>query len=185
MQYSLDQNGYLPVPLNYNNNNVTNYGYSSWPSCLKGAGYIQSTHGTNRCYDAQNQTIEAWKMGSPFLACPSSKGNASTSNPLGGSSDTSAGKYCGDYGINGYAASSTFSAFIQNISKVASPSNRIMAADASSIFFSDASAYSSSSKEIISQRHAGKANFVTLDGSVHSLKFKNINKIRFGLSREE
>ena len=180
LQYSMDSRGYMPVPLNYNRNNVTNYGRTAWLECLKASGYIASVHGSNLCYE--HAKVETYKQGALFLCCPSSPGPVSTAAPLGGYYDLGGGKGCTDYGANYYTADSTGNGFVINLNKIVSPSYRIMLADSSDLVFSSASDYSSSKLSVVSKRHSKTANLTTVDGSVRNDHFRDTSIVRYGFN---
>ena len=178
LNYSLDNNDYLPSPINLRNN--TTYGSPNWLRCLTKAGYVKTSHGTMRCY--QSSPVVGWDKLTPILACPNVEKVVSASNPFGGWQETNQGS-CSDYGMNYYATSSTDSPGngAHQLKKVAKPSTRVMTADAGNASFSDISYYTNAKESSLSQRHSGMCNYITVDGSVHSRKFTTTRDVRYGI----
>ena len=173
--YALDNGEYLPVPVNYSSGYST-YGNRNWLQGLQKSGYVNSMHGTLRCY--KSAPVEAWKKLTPVLSCPSVTGGVSSSNPLGGWTNTDFGA-CADYGVNYYSMDSTGSNIRQSMKNVTNPSSRVMLADAGAISFTGISYASNASS--LSNRHSNSCNFATVAGSVSSRRFLNTSDIQTGL----
>ena len=175
--YTHDNKEFLPAPLNYANGG-TKYGATSWMVALKNAGYIETAHGTYRC-DEKNPDPSRRNVLAIF-GCPETHGTASATNPYGGWDDVG---NCSDYGINYYASSSAGSNTSHNMTQIDDPTNRIFIGDATSKSFTGID-YSSNTSSL-AHRHNKMVNIGTFDGSVHTTKFENVNKIRYGMDYTE
>ena len=179
LNYALDNNDYLPSPIN-NRSAVSTYGVNNWVKCLSKNGYLKTPHGTMRCYKAVAAPLADWDKLTPFLACPNVEKVVSAANPFGGWQDTGYGS-CSDYGMNYYTTSSTDSPGnnAHHVKKVAKPSTRVMTADSGATSFSGINYFDNTSS--LSQRHSGMCNYITVDGSVHSRKFTTTRDVRYGI----
>lgn len=174
--YMQDNLDYMPAPINYGNGTTT-YGCTNWVSALKKAGYIQSAHGTLRCYKA-NPSDENRKVLLPILGCPKASGlpTVAADNPFGGWCEIGS---CSDYGINYYAMNSNGSNTSQNIKTIVRPSTRILLGDATAKSFSGVNFYENGSS--LSARHSNSSNYSTADGSVHTSRVTTADQLRYGL----
>ena len=177
LNYSLDNKDYLPSPLN-NKNAYSKFGYINWLHCLGNNKYVQTRHGTLRCYQAVASPRPEWADVTPYLSCPAVSGKASTNNIFGGWQETGYGN-CSDYGMNYYASSSSDSPGnnAHNVKKVTKPSGRLIMADAGNASFTKI-LYEYPDGNNLSQRHNSRCNYITLDGSVHSRKFTAYTEFR-------
>ena len=177
LNYSLDNNDYLPSPLN-NRNAITTYGVNNWVRSLSRNGYLKTSHGTMRCYEYS--PVAGWDKLTPILACPNVEKVVSASNPFGGWRDTGYGS-CSDYGMNYYTTSSTDSPGnnAHQLKKVEKPSSRVMTADAGAASFTGINYRDNTSS--LSQRHSGMCNYITVDGSVHTRRFLTTSDVRYGI----
>ena len=175
--YSMDNNDYLPTPMN-NKNAVNTYGAINWLHCLAKRGYIRSSHGTMRCYKIA--PVVGWDKVTNFLACPVVTGTVGASNPMGGWTETGYGN-CSDYGMNYYTTSSTDSPGnnAHHLKKLAQPSSRIMLADAGNCSFTGVNYYDNNFS--LCNRHSSQCNYVSAAGSVHSRKITSTSDIRYGV----
>jgi len=174
--YMQENRDYMPAPISYSKGTAT-YGCTNWVSALKKAGYIQSAHGTLRCYKA-NPADENRKVLLPMLGCPKASGLAAAAagNPFGGWYEISC---CADYGINYYAMNSNGSNTSQNIKTIVRPSTRVLLGDATAKSFSGINFYENDSS--LSARHSNSSNYSTADGSVHTSRVTTADQLRYGL----
>lgn len=175
--YTHDNKEFLPAPLNYGNG-AAKYGATNWMGALKKAGYIETAHGTYRC-DEKNPDPSRRNVLAIF-GCPETHGTASATNPYGGWDEVGS---CSDYGINYYASSSAGSNTSHNMTQIDDPTNRIFIGDATTKSFTGID-YSSNTSSL-AHRHNKMVNIGTFDGSVHTTKFENVNKIRYGMDYTE
>lgn len=177
LNYSLENNDYLPSPLN-NKNAYNTYGVVNWLHCLAKNGYVKTSHGTMRCYEYS--PVPGWDKLTPILACPNVEKMVGAANPLGGWRETGYGA-CSDYGMNYFTTSSSDSPGngAHQLKKIGKPSSRVMTADAGAISFTGINYYDNTSS--LSQRHSGMCNYITVDGSVHSRRFLTTSDVRNGI----
>ena len=177
LNYALDNNDYLPSPIN-NKNAIPTYGVNNWVRSLSRNGYLKTPHCSDRCY--KSSPVVGWDKVTPILGCPNVEKTVGAANPFGGWQDTGYGS-CSDYGMNYYTTSSSDSPGnnAHHVKKVAKPSTRVMTADSGNSSFSGINYYDNTSS--LSQRHSGMCNYITVDGSVHSRKFTTTRDVRYGI----
>ena len=164
--YIQDFEDYLPFPYQGGDPEYEAYGVVFWNQAMAKSGYLESSHGSNRCTVANPNVKSTICAG---LHCPSSDGSTAynaTSNSLGGWVNTGYST-CADFGLNFYYSDGTSSCgnAKHNTRLVLNPSSAIMAAEGNAAVLSG---YSGTAANSIIYRHSNKANWVTYAGSVHT-----------------
>ena len=167
--YSNDSNGWFG-PINMNAESFRAYPYN-WVNQLYVSGYIEAKN-RDETYHASNASHDDDKYTS-LLACPL----AVYSDPMKKGWRLSAPSWAsGDYGFNYFLTDGAKGLIGGNgyhpLSKIKSPSSRLMVTDANRYVITD-NTYPNVDGYVVIYRHNGSANVMAADGSIHSVKQTN------------